>query len=156
MKNEDVQKWALLAEIVGGIAVVISLIFLALQMRENTNALQAQTFQDLMQDLNEYRSLINQSDVSIIRELRRTEGLESLSVPDQRRIRGYSLILWGIYESAFFANNRGVLGRQEWSRFQSAICRNRIVDNDLWTAGSLTPMDELLTSDFVAHIDQNC
>lgn len=156
MSSEKLQKMALSAEIVGGIAIVISLIFLSLQMRENTNALQAQTYQNLMQDLNEYRALINTKDVAIIREQRRKEGLESLTTIDQRRIRGHSLILWGIYESAFFANNRRVLGAREWSRFHSAICRNRLVDDDQWNSSVMTPMSELLTSEFVEFINQSC
>jgi hypothetical protein len=34
------QQWALAAEIIGGLAVVASLLFLVLETRENTNAIQ--------------------------------------------------------------------------------------------------------------------
>lgn len=40
--------WAYLAEILGSVAIVISLIFVGLQVRENTKATQAATFQEHM------------------------------------------------------------------------------------------------------------
>ena len=55
MRSDQLQKWALGAEIAGAVAVVITLGFLTLQMRENTNAVQAQTYQVLMQELNNFR-----------------------------------------------------------------------------------------------------
>lgn len=52
MDKEKLQVWALTAEIISGVAVVATLLFLAFEMRDNTNAAQAQTFQTLMQEIN--------------------------------------------------------------------------------------------------------
>jgi hypothetical protein len=49
VRVESLQKWALVAEVVGALAVVTTLAFVAVETRANTNALQAQTFQSLMQ-----------------------------------------------------------------------------------------------------------
>ena len=53
MRSDQLQKWALGAEIAGAVAVVITLGFLTFQMRENANAVQAQTYQALTQELND-------------------------------------------------------------------------------------------------------
>ena len=67
-----------------------------------------------------------------------------------------SVILWGIYESAYFANERGVLGDPEWERFYVAICRARASAADMWEPDGFTPMVELLTPAFSAYIESSC
>ena len=52
MKTIKLQEWALFAEVLGGIAIVITLIFLVLETRANTNAIQVQTYQSLTAELN--------------------------------------------------------------------------------------------------------
>lgn len=43
--NESLQEYALIAEIISGIAIVVSLIFVGIQIKRNTKATQASTFQ---------------------------------------------------------------------------------------------------------------
>ena len=38
MGNDRLQKWALIAEVTGGVAIIVSLIFVGIQFRENTRA----------------------------------------------------------------------------------------------------------------------
>ena len=59
MKSKQLRKWALGAEIVSAIAVIITIGFLAVQMKGNTNALRAQMYQELMRDLNDWRVMVN-------------------------------------------------------------------------------------------------
>jgi len=44
MKKLNLAEWALAAEIIGGVAVVITLVFLVVATRENANAVRAQPF----------------------------------------------------------------------------------------------------------------
>ena len=62
MNSEQLQKWALLAEVIGAAAVVITLIFLIVETRENTNAIQSQTYQALTAELNRSRSLFQEPE----------------------------------------------------------------------------------------------
>ena len=161
MRADQLQKWALGAEIAGAVAVVITLGFLTFQMRENTNAVQAQTYQALMRELNDWRTQLSEERL-ILEQKHTQEGWQNLTIVEQRLIRVRSLILWSIYESAYYANERGVLGEREWIRFDLAICRlfgGRVLDDqqdDLWEPEGFTPMTELLTPDFVAYIESSC
>ena len=47
MENHRLQHMALIAEVISGIAIVITLAFLAIEMRANTNAIRAQTYRRL-------------------------------------------------------------------------------------------------------------
>jgi len=74
MNNERLKKWALISEIVGGIAVVGSLVFLILEIKHNTSesqlntqAIEISVYQDLISNimsLNE--SIIEQGDFAEI------------------------------------------------------------------------------------------
>ena len=55
MENQNLQRWALIAEIIGGIAVVFSLVFVGLEVRQsseetalNTRAIEVNAYQDLI------------------------------------------------------------------------------------------------------------
>ncbi len=99
------------AEIISAIAVVATIGFLAFQTMENTNALQAQMFQELMHETNEWRASVSDPASVAMRTKFRDEGLESLTRLEQYEYRMANLVLGGIYDSAYFANERG-----SWAR----------------------------------------
>ena len=156
MKNKQLQKWALGAEIVSAIAVIATIGFLAFQTMENTNALQAQTFQALMRDTFDWRATVNEPNNMELRAKWFQEGYENLTQIEQLQIRGNDLLLWGIYESAYFANERRVLGSEEWTRFKVAICRNYKRDEVFWDYEGMTSFSELLTPQFMRFIVDTC
>lgn len=132
MKKIELQEWALAAEIIGGIAVLVTLIFLVLETRENTNAIQAQTYQSLTAELNEHRRSTISPEIVEIRLKYIDSGLGSLSENKRYKLMVLSEAKWGIYESAYYARERGILGEAEWFRFDNAICRNLKLDRTLW------------------------
>ena len=156
MSSTQLKKWPPGAELAGAVAVVVTLVFLVLETRANTNAVQAQTYQVLMQELNNYRRLKMEPEIYRIEDKLDEQGWQGLTKAEQQMLRIPSLILWGVYESAYFANERGVLGEPEWNRFVEAICRNRISQADYWDPGGVTPMSELLTTAFLDYIEHSC
>jgi hypothetical protein len=161
MKNKQLQKWALAAEIISAVAIIVTLGFLTFEMRENTNAIQAQTYQELQSELNAYRAMY--ADPEVLKaflkaqEELRSNGIDQLSKDAYYQLFTDSTILWGIYESAYFANERGVLGDREWRRFESAMCRQLDRDGPLWSQeGHNVPTSELLTQDLVKYVERTC
>lgn len=156
MENHKLQKYALIAEVVAGIAIFVTIAFLAVEMRSNTNAVRAQTFQSLMQQVNDNRMSFVHPPYMLANEKRRQSGWDSLSRAEKQEIRIPVLVNWGIYESAFFANERGLLGEGEWKRFEIAICRRREVHDEMWSPQGFTSMNELLTPVFVDYVQSSC
>ncbi len=158
MKSKQLRKWALVAEIISAVAVVVTIAFLAFQMRDNTNALQAQTYQELMRDVNNWRSAIR--DLGFLSEGTVSEVLAEGSSEKIGVLRLTWLELWGIYEAAFFAKERGVLGENEWLRFEFMICfaRNASVSQFFWDSqyGGLPGYSKTLTPAFVEYVDKQC
>ena len=56
-------------------------------MRENTNVLQAQTYQALMQELNDMRELTFDPELIRVQEKFNEEGWQGLTTAEQRRVR---------------------------------------------------------------------
>ena len=159
MKNKQLRKWALSAELISAIAVIVTLVFVIIGMKENTNAMQAQTFQELMRDVNNWRSSIRSLERDQTMSTLRSEGFDSLSESQQVLVRLIFLELWGIYEAAFFANERGVLGSDEWARFERMICVQRRGDVEIhWDREyeGLFSYRNLLTPTFVEYVEAEC
>ena len=71
------EKWALIAEIIGGVAVVFSLIYVGFQVAQNTQAIRINTVQQsLSWILNESEHILLYED---LRETMRVDDLTSLS-----------------------------------------------------------------------------
>ncbi len=144
-------------ETVGFLAVIAGLAFVGVEMKNNTNAVQAQTYQDLMQQLNDYRALaLMNPEPAELREKWNEQGWQGLLPTERTRLRTPSTIRWGIYEAAYYANERGVLGDREWERFRVGICRSVESQSRFWDPGLVPPMTELLTPDFVGYIESSC
>ena len=160
--QKNLGEWASIAEIIASIAVVVSVFFIVFELRSNTNAIQAQTYQAITSQMNEWRLLNHESSLAGVPSFRETNVAQA-SLQDIQRWRNNRLILWANYESAFFARQRGILGDEEWVRFDIAFCRAWERDNWIWNwtgseqfQWSPTPFTELLTPSFVDYVMENC
>jgi len=165
MNKKKLQEYALFAEVMGGIAVLITLIFLVIETRENTNAIQAQTYQSLTSELNDIRYMVISSGFSETYLKYAKSGFVELSSIEAFEMLAFSQALWGVYESAFYAKERGVLGVDEYLRFQHAMCRNYVADQAQWKEaekGALIEgtvakgLSKNLTPKFSAYVETLC
>ena len=158
MDNKELQKWALIAEIVGGLAVVVTLIFLVFEVRANSNLIRANAFDQNMQSLLDWRMDLISTN----------EGLEmaaerwSLGDIDNARRNLTFQTLWNLYEKAYYAHEYELIGDAEWERFDYNICENyRVEVRDLnWNVGIIgteeTGLAQRLTSEFVQYVESMC
>ena len=80
MNNERIKNWAHIAEIISGIAVVVTLVFLVIEVRGNSDLIRANTFNRSIESLIDYRMQIANSDQALatMNEHWNREGPESL------------------------------------------------------------------------------
>ena len=107
----------------GGIAVLIGLIFVGLELRQNTAAVQASTFQDLSHTSAEFLVEIasdpeNRRVYSIGRN---NPGLLS----EEERSHYYFLMqaFWLRMQNAFMQWERGTLTDEDWLVYQAITCQ---------------------------------
>jgi hypothetical protein len=134
---------AAIAEIVAAIAVVMSLIFVGREVRQNTAATQAATYQEMIRASNEYL-LALASDSALTAIVRGAEtDPTSLSDTEMRRYFSYSRVFWRNMDNAFVQHERGVLAEADWEVYRGIACARSRVNDQSWVwdmhADALSP-----------------
>ncbi len=142
-----------LFEIVGILAVVVSLIFVTIELRNNTNAINSQTNQGLAElDSNlSVAIMVNPELVDLW--LRGTNDPESLTEVEQFRYGAVKHNFFNRWEQAFISYTNGTLTDELWGGWNAQELCNK-GDQYFWERNS-----ERFSSKFRAHIDdifENC
>ena len=124
LDKEKLQYWALIAEIFGGIAVLVTLVLLVIWVRENANAIKAATYDSLVADMGNWR-MQNATNESLLEAnfVQSVEGIDALSPKQAYQRRDAFISLFFIYERAFVQWEAGNLDDASWQRFNIAMCR---------------------------------
>ena len=115
-----IQDWGAIGEILGAVATIATLIYLAVQIRQNTRALQAASMDSTIQAANDIRANLF-LDPEITEIYRKgLQNVEDLGETDRERFRLIMTnALWAFWNT-FSQSQLG--GRQSWSA-QSNIVR---------------------------------
>ena len=116
------KNWWNTAEFAGVVAVVASLIFVGLELRQNTNAVEAATIENLTNQSHDFFLLMASSpDLSRIYDA----GTEDLSNLDATELAQYMWIQnarYLRYQTAFLQWRRGTLGDEDWLFYRRFAC----------------------------------
>jgi hypothetical protein len=127
MKNIDWTKWSAIAEIVGSIAILVTLAYLAVQTAQNTAAVHASTRQAMMEADRELLAL--QFEFPEVLEY---QSRERGSLTDGEKIRMSSWLV-------MFLRNR----ETHWLQWQ-----NGVIDDTTWETHS-SPLGPILSREIV-------
>lgn len=118
MSSESLQKWALIAEIIGGVAVVVTLAAVAYELRQstdqsvlNTSALEIATYQDLTNSISDLNALIIESPELADIFIRSEKDRESLTENELMRFNTYIINLFRHGDMAYFQYERGAISQ---------------------------------------------
>lgn len=134
MNNEKLQNWALIAEIISAIAVVLSLIYVALELSENTRVLEATSRTELASQDITYLSSALDSTILANAVAKREAGQE-LSPLEESQMMQREHLNFRIFENAHYQRQIGALEERQWQRYEGIIrvliCNNRFVQQ-MW------------------------
>lgn len=115
MPRERIEIFALLAEIVGALAVVVSVIYLAMEISDNTSELQSQGhFHALSLAQRPLELLIADRELADIVEAGYTAP-EQLSATDWHRFSMYQIMAFNAWEYLYYANRSGSIPKNLWA-----------------------------------------
>ena len=112
-----------LIELSGAGAILVGLIFVGLELRQNTAAMQAATMQGLSESTTEYMLLLA-SDKELNRIMRK--GRRDPTALDETESSQFFYIQrtrWLRFQMAFLQWRRGTLGDDDWSFYRRFACR---------------------------------
>ena len=99
---------AAVAELLGALGVIASLVYLATQIRQNTRSAREAAWHSVVSDLQQFRSLIAQ-DPEVARIYREgLRDLKSLNDDDRWRFGALMQSLYSVWETAFRTRSEGL------------------------------------------------
>jgi len=117
--NEKLQRWALTAEIVGGLTVVVSLAIVAYELNQSTkearlstNALEISAYQSLIDSIIDLNNLIaTDTDLAELR-LKSSVSPEDISVVELLKINSFYINVIRHGDMAYFQYERGAIKKE--------------------------------------------
>ena len=120
MSKFSLSDWANVAEIGAATGVIVSLIFVGLQLRSNTEATEAATREAINQKDMEYLSLRLDSSVLARAHAKRENG-EALSPLEESQRVHEEYVNFVAFEHSFYQYEKGGLEPEEWLRHENIV-----------------------------------
>ena len=151
----SISDWASIAEVIFGIAVLVTLVILIIGIRANTDITRVAVYESHIDSLMEWRSqLLQDRDIARLYEAFTGNDTENLDSTDRLRLVQLVANNFNIYEKAYYAQRYGVMGPSEASRFEAMSC----VQYDSARANEwvLEILDRIMTAEFMSFLRDNC
>ena len=116
-----IQDWGALGEMIGGIAIIISLIYVALQIRQNTKATQMSSAHSFLDTQNAYVGLINQSSTLADILDRGAGGLSNLQGSEVIQFSAFHDQAFSSFQTFFTEWKDGMLDDRLWGSHKHAM-----------------------------------
>lgn len=150
MKKRSLSDWAAIAEITGTGAILVSLIFVVVSIRQNTAELRLQNENFLFQLQDSARADFVSSpwlvDISV-----KVDNGEELTPSERMRYFGHTVRYVNVWEMIFYWNESGHIEAQswrDWDDYYSSDIEGWLPE-ELWAELRAT-----YPSDFVEHVDR--
>jgi hypothetical protein len=148
------EQWSFVSQIVGGIAVVLSLIFVGISIQQNTRAIRLSTAQNFQADFRQHELLTAQTGDLADIMYRINQSIEVTPV-EAERARAFSSAVLRAWANAYYQNENGVLDRalwegqgrrmaRTWERF-AAVRALWADDKDMFEPGFVDYMEKNIT-----------
>ena len=155
--SPKLQTYAAIGEIVSAIAVVVSILFLAYEIRENTAVLRTTAAADSRDSLASSSDVVLSFNDSMLELVARTSqggvSMADLSFQDQIRIGSWQRSFFRRAEAQYFRYQSDLLDEEVW-----ATVRNRVVlnlRNPLWMEIWERDKTTVYTLSFISEIEDH-
>ena len=102
-------EWGALGELIGGVAIVVSLIYVGLQIKQNTNALKLSTAHDATTDMADLNLLPAQHPEFADIFFRGLQDINALKGSERLTLYGYFHKFFRTYENTYYQFTHGAL-----------------------------------------------
>ena len=152
--NQKLSDWASIAEIVSGVAVVVTLVFLVLGIQANTEITRASMFDASLARLGDTDRVIF-GDPRLVRiwEAFLTEKTGELSQDDEAYLQFIVVERTRAYDTAHSMLRYGLFGDNEWSRYERQICS---FHSSVIAASQRELVRTVGSDDFNAYFEKAC
>jgi hypothetical protein len=109
------------AQILGGVGVIASIIYVGIQIRNNARAVRAATYQQLTASITNSLDTLFQNDEACNLVLRAGDDFNSLDRLEKARYRFFFMAMLRRYGNAWFQYRIGTLRTDDWQQISSNL-----------------------------------
>ena len=154
MVKVKLQEWSAVAEILSSIAVLATLVFLVFELRQNTDAIRANTYQEMNAVISQVNGIfLDNPEVSVF-VARTASGEGELDPHDAIRLRAFISSQYRHADNVYFQYQIGTISRRQMESLLHPIVLNfqrRGRLRDEWLKGADRA---LLSPDLVDYLEQ--
>ncbi len=126
MSDSSARNLKTVIEAAGAGAVLLGLIFVGLEVKQNTAAMQAATIQGLADSSQEQLLLLASNPELLEIQLKAVTHPDQLSVIEARQYFVIERTRWLRSHTAFQQFKRGTLGEEDWEPYERLICQREL------------------------------
>ncbi len=149
----DLQKWAAIAEIISSVAVLATLVFLVFELRQNTDAIRANTYQEMNAVISDVNAVFLANPEVSVFIARTASGDGDLDPHDGIRLRAFISQQYRHADNIYFQYQIGTISRRQMESLLYPMVLNfqrRGRLREEWETGA----DKLLLNrDLVTYLD---
>ena len=109
-----------LGEFISGLAVVVTLVYLAIQIRHNTRAVRSSMHQDMIESSSRIaESISDNSDLGRI-VLKADQDYDGLTSEERIRFEAYAERIFANFESVFYSYRNSMIEEDLWDSWKSS------------------------------------
>jgi hypothetical protein len=112
-----------LAELAGATGVIVSFVYLGLQIRQNTRSVRASSYHAVTTNLSNLSGSIGRDASASALLFRGQTQLEALDSDERARFSILMISLFRCYENIFYQFNQEMLDRSVWSGWENSMTR---------------------------------
>ena len=122
MRKLTLSECAQIAEVVAAIAVVLSLVYIGVGLRDNTAAIRSASVQAIT--TTSISGLIAQTTNADLSRLRRAGDIDPTQLTEDEAYRYSTLYrqIWLSFQNVFLQRDLGVIGADLWGTYERIIC----------------------------------
>ena len=103
-----------IGEILGAIAVLVTLVYLAAQIRQNSRFVRAATYHSTSRARNEFNFAVATTPELSALLVRARDDSTSFDAEERQRFNSLMWGFWNLFEDSFFQRANGLLTRESW------------------------------------------
>ena len=145
------KKWKDFAEIISAAAVVISLVFVGLEIRQSNHLAASEAVFDINSAYIQQSLLVAESTDLADIFVKVFETNEQLSSAELRRLQAYGDAFLNISDAAWVSHNSGIIDDQSYRAYMFAACSSIMPMREYWNE-----VKNGYTAGFVEYVDSNC
>jgi hypothetical protein len=117
----ELQDFANLGEFVSGVVVILSLVYLAIQVRQNTASIRTENFARALDRISAMQSLLSQNGELARLQARGVRDPSSLTPEERLQLTWWLSEAFGAFEFMFHQSRSGALPDEVWNRWAATV-----------------------------------